>query len=674
MKPARPTRESNFFWQGFLILLPACLLATMGVVSIRRDWAAAERGLADEAAAIATNLGARVAGTLVDEFGEANSPATLAATARDRLPGAVVLAFGPSGEWLEPKPANSPQKLDLSAPPNLPPAIGERWMEIEMALERGDAAQPLLAQLDNLQQSLDSHPLRPWMRYKQALLLKSLREHQASRTLLETLSLEPDTSRSPAGLPIAVLAALALPTNSSALPAVLIQRLAGHAAAHPGAFADRIFLHLQSVAPTSLPSAEWTAWKLGERARQFAKEWVRAGAPMPNQTAWHAHPAGGRWLILAKSLPAEREGPAGESDTMLVFLPREQILRKLGALLESASLPAHLGLEMELAGEPVSKGQQGEQLATVRLPPDAMPDSHGWSRPAVTTRVLLVDPARYKAGLRKRAWMFGGLVGLASLSVVVGFIGARRAFLNERQLGELRANFVSSVSHELRAPIASMRLMAEELQDQANPPVSAIPNQSKQIEYHRFMVQECRRLSSLIENVLDFARHEQGRQEYEFEATDLGRLVAGTVGAMAPLASGVGVAIRAEIPPGEQVAEVDAPALQRALVNLIDNALKHSPPDSTVVVDLAQSPGERSRISVSDQGQGIPQDELERIFDRFYRRGSELRRETQGIGLGLSIVRLVLEAHGGRAWAESSPGQGSRFVMEFPIHHRSHNE
>jgi signal transduction histidine kinase len=143
--------------------------------------------------------------------------------------------------------------------------------------------------------------------------------------------------------------------------------------------------------------------------------------------------------------------------------------------------------------------------------------------------------------------------------------------------------------------------------------------------------------------------------------------------------------------------EIDGRAIQQALVNLIDNAIKHSPKGETVTVGLefgvrssefgaqptlnSQPLGATKRseggstlsLFVSDHGPGIPPEEHEKIFERFYRRGSELRRETQGVGIGLSIVKHIVEAHGGRVLVESEPGQGSRFTIEIPIRNETSN-
>jgi signal transduction histidine kinase len=125
--------------------------------------------------------------------------------------------------------------------------------------------------------------------------------------------------------------------------------------------------------------------------------------------------------------------------------------------------------------------------------------------------------------------------------------------------------------------------------------------------------------------------------------------------------------------------DLDAPAIQQVLVNLLDNAIKHSPAGATVEVALfypdpapASSAGKASggippvRLTVRDDGPGIPLEEQRLIFQRFYRRGTELRRETQGIGLGLAIVQYIVDAHGGSVRVESQPGNGSRFIVELP--------
>src|ERR1017187_10253903 len=212
-------------------------------------------------------------------------------------------------------------------------------------------------------------------------------------------------------------------------------------------------------------------------------------------------------------------------------------------------------------------------------------------------KFYLTGRAEMLSAERRRAKLFVALILGAALTALIGLLAARRAFQRQLQLNEQKSNFVSSVSHELRAPIASVRLMAENLER------GKISEPEKQNEYFRFIVQECRRLSSLIENVLDFSRIEQGRKQYEFEPTDLVALVETTVKLMEPYAAEKGVKLQLETfniqhsTPNIEL-DVDGRAIQQALVNLIDNAVKHSPKGETVTVGLEiKNGGEAATIN-----------------------------------------------------------------------------
>ncbi|MGA2863374.1 MAG: HAMP domain-containing sensor histidine kinase [Verrucomicrobiota bacterium] len=412
------------------------------------------------------------------------------------------------------------------------------------------------------------------------------------------------------------------------------------------------------------------------------------------------------------SLTAELEGEP-------LALPPARAVRPGGARL-LAEVHDHLTLPVMalVPNRPLPGEPPPAPTVLVRRPeeagasPLAPTELESLPAPQFALGLWLADPGRLFAQQRQRTLLFGGLIVSSMLAAVVGLAAARRAFCRQLRLSELKSNFVSSVSHELRAPIASVRLMAESLER------GKIAEGPRQQEYFHFIGQECRRLSSLIENVLDFSRIEQGRKEYEFEPTDLVALAQQTVKLMETYAAERQVKLALVMAEAERAAlstqpVVDGKAIQQALVNLIDNAMKHSPKGQAVTVGLevrgdegrgargecrgASAPsGEgagrrteegggrvedgieppasglappalRLRLWVEDHGNGIPAEEHEKIFERFYRRGSELRRETEGVGIGLSIVRHIVEAHGGRVLVRSAVGEGSRFTMELPV-------
>jgi signal transduction histidine kinase len=289
------------------------------------------------------------------------------------------------------------------------------------------------------------------------------------------------------------------------------------------------------------------------------------------------------------------------------------------------------------------------------------------SKPSIRVRVFLTDSEALFANQRLRSWLFAGFLLAATGTSALGVRNTVRTIREQTTLAEQKANFVSSVSHELRAPIASVRLLAESLERGA----AGAPERQK--EYHQLIVGECRRLTALVENVLDVTRIDQGRSAFDFEPTDLPRLTREAVRLMTPLAAEARTQLRCEI---EALQNCDTPlptpnldgnSLLRALLNLIDNAIKHSPPGSQVCLRLQiLSSPPRARWMVEDQGPGVPIAEREKIFDRFHRLGSELRRETPGVGLGLAIVRHTAEAHHGKVWVEDAPDRGSRFILEIP--------
>jgi signal transduction histidine kinase len=345
-------------------------------------------------------------------------------------------------------------------------------------------------------------------------------------------------------------------------------------------------------------------------------------------------------------------------------------------------LPDYFGVSVEIAGRnliavtnldrevegPLDKnvGPARAQSNARRFPSQvlAVDRANSALSDQLKVHVQLTRPTALYARQRTRTLWFGLLISASTCAALAGLATAWAAFRRQLRLAEMKTNFVSSVSHELRAPIASVRLMAESLDR------GTVSDAHKQTEYFRLIVQECRRLTSLIENVLDFSRIDQGRRQYEFEPTDLGALVRQTIQLMEPNAAERQITLSGTVPPEPITADLDGKAIQQALINLLDNAIKHSPPETGVTVGLEMSLNSQPstvNLFVEDHGGGIPPEEHGKIFEPFYRRGTELRRETQGIGIGLTIVKHIVEAHGGKATVRSAVGQGSRFTIELPV-------
>jgi signal transduction histidine kinase len=319
--------------------------------------------------------------------------------------------------------------------------------------------------------------------------------------------------------------------------------------------------------------------------------------------------------------------------------------------------PDHAGVRVTVAGRSF-----GFESAATRLAMATAPMEPAGEVPPLEVGVFLASRDRLFATHTRRQALMAGWILLACAGGVGGLIVTWRALERQRRLAEERANFVASVSHELRAPVAAISLMVENMA--GGVPLSADRRQ----EYHRLILRECRRLGALVENVLDISRIDRGAKRYHPEPTALVPLVTATVELMRHPAAQCGVTIETDLPPTADLqAVVDGRAIQQALVNLLDNAIKHSPAGGSPVRVLVGTRGNDAVIAVTDAGPGIPADQQQHIFERFRRLGSELRRETEGVGIGLALTRHILEAHRGTVEVESQPGKGSRFTLRFPI-------
>jgi signal transduction histidine kinase len=429
---------------------------------------------------------------------------------------------------------------------------------------------------------------------------------------------DPAAGLSPAGLPRRVLAALRLLElePNAQRPEELVQLVTRDA---PSILTTTVLTRLAETHP-DIGRPALAHWRQGEQALAVLQQ---AGAG-----GWQAA-ADGTWWVAKR----------GEQ---VAYLTPESLRTAMAE--QARKLPAWAALELLDGDHQLTSGVTGEVLASAPV---------GFGS-GLRLQVLAASPALIEREVRRQAVWTLSLLALAVGISATALALMHRIVRQERRLGELKSQFVSSVSHELRAPVGSIRLMAEALHE------GKVTGEAAG-EFHRLIAGEGARLSHLVENVLDFARIEEGRKRYRFEETDLKQLAADVIRLLEPLAAERGVKLRAEL--ADSTATVDPAAIQQALVNLLDNAIKFSPPGGTVTVILT-SEGARWSLAVRDEGPGIPAAEHERIFERFHRLGNELRRETQGAGIGLSIVKHIVQAHGGRVTVASRLGEGSVFSIQ----------
>jgi signal transduction histidine kinase len=286
----------------------------------------------------------------------------------------------------------------------------------------------------------------------------------------------------------------------------------------------------------------------------------------------------------------------------------------------------------------------------------AMP---GWQASFTVLDTGVIESAA-RARTRVHVWSAALGIGLFTL------LGAALAYGYRRQvrLARLQTDTVAAISHELRTPLASMRLLVDGLLRDRE------LDSTKTREYLQLMSAENSRLSRVVDNVLAFSRLERGRQTLAFSETRPADVVQAAVAAMRERAAD-GCDIRVDVAPDLPPLQADADALVTALLNLLDNAYKYTPRDKRIGITASSQNG-CVLLAVEDNGIGIPARERARIFRRFYRVDRRLSRDTTGVGLGLSIVRDIVTAHGGRVDVVSEPGSGSSFVMRLPYSRGGH--
>lgn len=275
----------------------------------------------------------------------------------------------------------------------------------------------------------------------------------------------------------------------------------------------------------------------------------------------------------------------------------------------------------------------------------------------------LVDAAgRLAAGDRSVRVGVGGLSETATLGAAFNEMAAQLEIEEGRrdELDRLKDDFVLTASHELRSPLTSVQGFAELLMLERE---SLTPKQAETVEV---ILDNCRHLVRLLNDLLDLARSDAGRLLIKPQPAEVAPLIEDVVRTMRAQTEAGNQSLTEEIQPGLPLINAEPARIRQILVNLLTNAHEYSPEGASIGVS-ARSLGAEVEIAVSDNGPGIPQDQLERIFERFTRGDAGLTQRVGGTGLGLAISKSLVELHGGSIVAESTAGQGSTFRVRLPV-------
>jgi signal transduction histidine kinase len=431
------------------------------------------------------------------------------------------------------------------------------------------------------------------------------------------------------------------------LPAELVGLDGQRATFH--ALGDRV--HEQRAAAQLLEGIDSGRWTITRGEAEFYRETVGATAPAPQ--SWRlASALTDLWNDHRGQFPPRGERLVGARGDGVVVIWRSD--RERTALLAESTqrfladvIPN--GLDWELIGP------QGDWRSGQPIP-----------NGGIVSRVA----GSLESPWTLRVWWHGapGSPGRSTPTILVAIVGAAvlflwsatyfmaRAMRREADVARLQSDFVAAVSHEFRSPLTTIRQMAEMLE------MRRIDDDTRRHRYYSVLAGEAARLQRLVETLLDFGRMEARAQRYRSADVEVISLVGRLAAEVEPQAEVCGQCVRTSAPNGVIYVHGDEQALTTALRNLIDNALKYSASDTTVSVEVrCEHP--RVLISVSDEGPGIPRHEQRTIFRKFVRGRAALDANVKGTGVGLSMVRRIVDAHGGEIRLDSEVGRGSTFTI-----------
>lgn len=359
-----------------------------------------------------------------------------------------------------------------------------------------------------------------------------------------------------------------------------------------------------------------------EQAEALQRDLARVmPAPQNREPVWASY---GEPLWLTSVTP-----PVSNFDGLVIAVRAGEILKQLS----TPGRPIRLAAAADTAGKALGESFPG-------------------------LRVVMPAPQGQKISLRQTFLVFALLLAIA-FTLLAGYL-LWRDIQRDLRLAEMRSQFVSSVTHELKTPLTAIRMFADTLR------LDEEVDRQTRFEYLDTILHESQRLSRLVDNVLDFGKIERGKKTYRFQPVRLEEVVEEAARAAQYPLEQAGFALEVVTEPDLPRVAADSDALQQAILNLLTNALKYSGNSRRIGLRLDRKDG-HARIHVVDQGVGIAPEEQERIFERFYRAPTAENEHIPGTGLGLTIVAHIAKAHGGGVEVASRPGSGSSFTIRLPL-------
>lgn len=363
-------------------------------------------------------------------------------------------------------------------------------------------------------------------------------------------------------------------------------------------------------------------------------------------------------LVSGYSAPQPGETPGEHLRSALLSSDRRvwglfagrRVIDEIEELLNQG--PAAMEASYRIINSSVARPELGKPLLRAEASKKHMSDWY--------SAIFLNGPDPFAAAAEKQnaAYLWTGILGIAFIAVMAVILGTYLG--RQMRLARLKNDLIATVTHELKTPLASMRVLVDTVRE------GRCRDAGQAGEYFDLIARENERLSRLIDNFLTFSRMERDKRAFDFETVDVGEVVRAAAGAVgerfASPQSQLSVDIQADLP----AIRADRDAIETVILNLLDNAWKYSGDSKAVAVRATAADG-WAVIEVSDNGLGMSRRAVRRIFDKFYQVDQTLSRKAGGCGLGLAIVKFILDAHGGTIDVESQPGKGSTFTVRLPV-------